>query len=190
MDQSPQWNGNIFIDAIHFSIRDIYQFSKNFWKLPIGWHLLETALWGTFLFITQTPLMSDIPHDCQIVYIFFIHKCVICLMHQVLGANIVKSGSGTFTVYSIAVTDADNNSWSIKRRFADFFYSCLLFLGFCVMLLLWHFRFRHFEELHRLLRDFAEYNLILPPKHFLSSGLHVAVVKERCILLDKYLKVV
>lgn len=83
---------------------------------------------------------------------------------EVLGANTVKSGSGTFAVYSIAVTDANNNSWSIKRRY------------------------RHFEELHRRLKEFPEYNLSLPPKHFLSSGLDVSVVQERCKLLDKYLK--
>lgn len=83
---------------------------------------------------------------------------------EVLGANIVKSGSKTFAVYSISVTDADNNNWSIKRRF------------------------RHFEELHRRLKEFPEYKLSLPPKHFLSSGLEVTVVQERCRLLDKYLK--
>lgn len=83
---------------------------------------------------------------------------------EVLGANVVKSGSGAFAVYSIAVTDANNHSWSIKRRF------------------------RHFEELHRRLKDFPEYNLNLPPKHFLSSGLEVPVVRERCRLLDIYLK--
>lgn len=83
---------------------------------------------------------------------------------EVFGANIVKSGSGTFAVYSIAVTDANNHSWSIKRRF------------------------RHFVELHRRLKEFSEYNLSLPPKHFLSSGLDVPVVQERCKLLDKYLK--
>lgn len=83
---------------------------------------------------------------------------------EVLGANIVKSGSKTFAVYSISVTDINNNSWSIKRRF------------------------RHFEELHRRLKEFAEYNLHLPPKHFLSTGLDVPVIQERCQLLDKYLK--
>ncbi|WOK91422.1 hypothetical protein Cni_G00113 [Canna indica] len=83
---------------------------------------------------------------------------------EVLGANIVKSGSGTLAVYSISVTDANNNSWFIKRRF------------------------RHFEELHRRLKEFPEYNLHLPPKHFLSSGLDVPVVQERCKLLDIYLK--
>jgi sorting nexin-13 len=33
-----------------------------------------------------------------------------------LGANIVKSDSKTFAVYSLSVTDVNNNSWSIKRR--------------------------------------------------------------------------
>ncbi|KAG2617228.1 hypothetical protein PVAP13_3NG179279 [Panicum virgatum] len=83
---------------------------------------------------------------------------------EVVGASIVKSGSGMFAVYSISVTDANGNSWSIKRRF------------------------RHFEELHRRLKEYAQYNLHLPPKHFLSSGLEVPVVRERCKLLDIYLK--
>ncbi|KAK8959045.1 hypothetical protein KSP40_PGU020505 [Platanthera guangdongensis] len=83
---------------------------------------------------------------------------------EVLGANIVKSGSGTFAVYSIAVTDANNHIWSIKRRF------------------------RHFEEFHRRLKEFPKYNLSLPPKHFLSSGLDVPLIQERCKLLDRYLK--
>ncbi|XP_073015478.1 uncharacterized protein [Primulina eburnea] len=83
---------------------------------------------------------------------------------EVIGANIVKSGSKTFTIYSISVTDVNNNSWSIKRRF------------------------RHFEELHRRLKDFPEYNLHLPPKHFLSTALDVLIIQERCKLLDQYLK--
>ncbi|KAJ7951771.1 Phox-associated domain,Sorting nexin [Quillaja saponaria] len=83
---------------------------------------------------------------------------------EVLGANIVKSDSRTFAVYSISVTDVNNNSWSIKRRF------------------------RHFEELHRHLKEFPEYNLHLPPKHFLSTGLDVPIIQERCTLLDNYLK--
>ncbi|KAJ8755783.1 hypothetical protein K2173_024327 [Erythroxylum novogranatense] len=83
---------------------------------------------------------------------------------EVLGANIVRSGSRTFAVYSISVTDVNNNSWSIKRRF------------------------RHFEELHRRLKEYPEYSLHLPPKHFLSTGLDVPVIQERCKLLDRYLK--
>ncbi|CAH8353823.1 unnamed protein product [Eruca vesicaria subsp. sativa] len=83
---------------------------------------------------------------------------------EVLGANIVKSSSKMFAVYSIAVTDESNHSWSIKRRF------------------------RHFEELHQRLKVFPEYNLHLPPKHFLSTGVDIPVIQERCILLDDYLK--
>ncbi|XP_062089343.1 uncharacterized protein LOC133795894 isoform X2 [Humulus lupulus] len=83
---------------------------------------------------------------------------------EVLGANIVKSGSRTFAVYSISVVDVNNNSWSIKRRF------------------------RHFEELHRRLKMFSEYTLHLPPKHFLSTGLDVVVIRERCKSLDDYIK--
>ncbi|XP_009766764.1 uncharacterized protein LOC107766178 [Nicotiana tabacum] len=86
------------------------------------------------------------------------------LRSEVLSANIVRSGSKTFAVYSISVTDMNNNSWSIKRRF------------------------RHFEELHWRLKEFREYNLHLPPKHFLSSSLNVPVIRERCKYLDLYLK--
>ncbi|KAL1203562.1 hypothetical protein V5N11_033422 [Cardamine amara subsp. amara] len=83
---------------------------------------------------------------------------------EVLGANIVKGSSKMFAVYSIAVTDESNHSWSIKRRF------------------------RHFEELHRRLKVFPEYNLHLPPKHFLSTGVDIPVIQERCVLLDDYIK--
>ncbi|ESW07674.1 hypothetical protein PHAVU_010G149400 [Phaseolus vulgaris] len=103
--------------------------------------------------LSVTPLKSSSAVDS-----FYKLRC------EVLGANIVKSGSKTFAVYSISVTDINNNSWSIKRRF------------------------RHFEELHRRLKEFPEYNLHLPPKHFLSTGLDVPVIQERCELLDKYLK--
>ncbi|KAH6820970.1 hypothetical protein C2S53_018425 [Perilla frutescens var. hirtella] len=83
---------------------------------------------------------------------------------EVLRANIVKSGSKTFAVYCISVTDMNGHSWSIKRRY------------------------QHFVELHRRLKEFPEYNLHLPPKHFLSTGLDVFVIQERCKLLDQYLK--
>lgn len=46
---------------------------------------------------------------------------------QVLGANIVRSGSKTFAVYSISVTDANNNSWSVKRRYLPCHFKTLLF---------------------------------------------------------------
>jgi sorting nexin-13 len=122
---------------------------------------------------------------------------------QVVGANIVKSGSGMFAVYSISVTDANGNNWSIKRRWACCVFSCSVGHGryiqicfifsipsvFTCSLWLLLIRFRHFEELHRRLKEYAQYNLHLPPKHFLSSGLEVPVVRERCKLLDIYLKV-
>lgn len=123
---------------------------------------------------------------------------------QVVGASIVKSGSGMFAVYSVSVTDANGNSWSIKRRWL---YSSFVFtwavtdIAPMIIQTWWYFfltglalffdliRFRHFEELHRRLKEYSQYNLHLPPKHFLSSGLEVPVVRERCKLLDIYLKV-
>ncbi|XVF26747.1 hypothetical protein REPUB_Repub14bG0045000 [Reevesia pubescens] len=104
-------------------------------------------------------LTANTLQNSLVVDSFFKLRC------EVLGANIVKSGSRTFAVYSISVTDVNNNnSWSIKRRF------------------------RHFEELHQRLKQFSEYKLHLPPKHFLSTGLDVPVIRERCKLLDRYLK--
>ena len=50
-------------------------------------------------------------------------------------------------------------------------------------------RYRNFEQLHRRLKDVLYYTLSLPPKRFLSSNLDTTFVRERCILLDKYLKV-
>ncbi|XVF24987.1 hypothetical protein REPUB_Repub13aG0174600 [Reevesia pubescens] len=104
-------------------------------------------------------LTANSLQNSLVVDSFFKLRC------EVLGANIVKSGSRTFAVYSISVTDVNNNnSWSIKRRF------------------------RHFEELHQRLKQFPEYKLHLPPKHFLSTGLDIPVIRERCKLLDGYLK--
>ncbi|MCO5578211.1 hypothetical protein L7F22_032049 [Adiantum nelumboides] len=82
----------------------------------------------------------------------------------VVGAHLEKAASKTFAVYSIAVTDTDNNTWFVERRF------------------------RNFEQLHRKLRDLPQFNLQLPPKRFLSSSLDETFVRDRCILLDKYLK--
>ncbi|KAF7843347.1 Sorting nexin-16 [Senna tora] len=96
--------------------------------------------------LAVNPLKSSLAVDS-----FYKLKC------EVVGANIVKSGSRTFAVYSISVTDVNNNSWSIKRRF------------------------RHFEELHRHLKEFPEYDLHLPPKHFLSTGFDVPIIQERYI---------
>jgi hypothetical protein len=50
-------------------------------------------------------------------------------------------------------------------------------------------RFRNFEQLHRRLKDMPNYSLSLPPKRFLTSSLDNDFVRERCVLLDKYLRV-
>lgn len=39
------------------------------------------------------------------------------LLPQVLGAYFEKLGSKSFAVYSIAVTDANNSTWFVKRRY-------------------------------------------------------------------------
>ncbi|CAN1317516.1 Sorting nexin-13 [Linum perenne] len=108
--------------------------------------------------IAEVHTPSAISVKTMMLDSFFKLKC------EVLGANIVKGDSKTFAVYSISVTDVNGNSWSIKRRF------------------------RHFEELHRRLKEYPEYSLHLPPKHFLSTGLDMSVIQERCKLLDRYLK--
>jgi sorting nexin-13 len=38
---------------------------------------------------------------------------------QVMGAYFEKLGSKSFAVYSIAVTDAENRTWFVRRRFAS-----------------------------------------------------------------------
>ncbi|BAT75055.1 hypothetical protein VIGAN_01285400 [Vigna angularis var. angularis] len=83
---------------------------------------------------------------------------------QVLGAYFEKLGSTCFAVYSIAVTDAQNKTWFVKRRY------------------------RNFERLHRHLKDIPNYTLHLPPKRIFSSSTDDAFVHQRCIQLDKYLQ--
>ncbi|KAL6658365.1 hypothetical protein ACP70R_003951 [Stipagrostis hirtigluma subsp. patula] len=83
---------------------------------------------------------------------------------RVVGAYFEKLGSKSFAVYSIAVTDADNKTWFVKRRY------------------------RNFERLHRQLKEIPNYSLHLPPKSFLSSSVDDYLVHQRCILLDKYLQ--
>lgn len=82
----------------------------------------------------------------------------------VLGAHFERVGSKSFAVYSIAVTNSENKTWFVDRRY------------------------RNFEQLHRRLRDIPNYTLQLPPKRFLSSSVDDYFVQKRCILLDKYLK--
>ncbi|KAL3843491.1 hypothetical protein ACJIZ3_000894 [Penstemon smallii] len=83
---------------------------------------------------------------------------------RVIGAYFEKLGSKSFAVYSIAVTDADNNTWFVKRRY------------------------RNFERLHRHLKDIPNYTLHLPPKRIFSSNTEDTFVHQRCIQLDKYLQ--
>lgn len=83
---------------------------------------------------------------------------------RVLGAYFEKIGSKSFAVYSIAVTDAENTTWFVKRRY------------------------RNFERLHRHLKDIPNYTLHLPPKRIFSSSTEDAFVHQRCIQLDKYLQ--
>nr|GMD02630.1 uncharacterized protein LOC109165730 isoform X2 [Ipomoea batatas] len=83
---------------------------------------------------------------------------------RVLGAYFEKLGSKSFAVYSIAVTNADNNTWFVKRRYSNF------------------------ERLHRQLKDIPNYTLNLPPKRIFSSSTEDAFVHQRCIHLDKYLQ--
>ncbi|KAL4036472.1 hypothetical protein IC575_000019 [Cucumis melo] len=86
------------------------------------------------------------------------------LRSRVMGAYFEKLGSKSFAVYSIAVTDANNRTWFVKRRY------------------------RNFERLHRHLKDIPNYTLHLPPKRIFSSSTEDAFVHQRCIQLDKYLQ--
>ncbi|KAL8116204.1 hypothetical protein AgCh_022630 [Apium graveolens] len=86
------------------------------------------------------------------------------LKSRVIGAYFEKLGSKSFAVYSIAVTDRENNTWFVKRRY------------------------RNFERLHRHLKDIPNYTLNLPPKRIFSSSTEDTFVHQRCIQLDKYLQ--
>ncbi|GAB2252764.1 hypothetical protein Droror1_Dr00005611 [Drosera rotundifolia] len=83
---------------------------------------------------------------------------------RVIGAYFEKVGSKSFAVYSVAVTDSENNTWFVKRRY------------------------RNFERLHRHLKDIPNYTLHLPPKRIFSSSTEDAFVHQRCIQLDQYLQ--
>ncbi|XVE93296.1 hypothetical protein REPUB_Repub01dG0178700 [Reevesia pubescens] len=83
---------------------------------------------------------------------------------RVIGAYFEKLGSKSFAVHSIAVTDVENRTWFVKRRY------------------------RNFERLHRHLKEIPNYTLNLPPKRIFSSSTEDAFVHQRCIQLDKYLQ--
>lgn len=82
----------------------------------------------------------------------------------VLGVHFERVGLKSIAVYSIAVTNSEKKSWVVDRRF------------------------RNFEQLHRRLRDIPNYRLQLPPKRIISSNLDDFFIRERCVLLEKYLK--
>ncbi|KAH9311250.1 hypothetical protein KI387_026285, partial [Taxus chinensis] len=82
----------------------------------------------------------------------------------VLGVHFEKVGMKSIAVYSIAVTNSENKTWFVDRRY------------------------RNFEQLHRHLRDIPNYKLHIPPKSFISSNHDDFLIRQRCILLDKYLK--
>ncbi|KAG8364285.1 hypothetical protein BUALT_Bualt19G0112500 [Buddleja alternifolia] len=96
-------------------------------------------------------LHSEVPHVPKL-------RC------RVVGADFEKLDSNSFAVYVVVVTDADNTTWSVKRRY------------------------RNFERLHRHLKDIPNYTLHLPPKRIFSSSTEDTFVHERCIQLDKYLQ--
>ncbi|KAJ6716689.1 PX SERINE/THREONINE KINASE PXK [Salix koriyanagi] len=83
---------------------------------------------------------------------------------RVKGAYFEKLGSNSFAVYSIEVTDSENRTRLVKRRY------------------------RNFERLHKHLKEIPNYTLQLPPKRIFSSSTDDAFVHQRCIQLDKYLQ--
>ncbi|KAL0717161.1 hypothetical protein Bca4012_066483 [Brassica carinata] len=82
----------------------------------------------------------------------------------VLGDNIEKLSSRLFAVYCITVTDTENKTRFVMRRYSNF------------------------ERLHRQSKENPNYNLLLPPKHIFSSRTEDAVVHRHCIQLEKYLQ--
>ncbi|KAJ6927130.1 hypothetical protein NC651_011261 [Populus alba x Populus x berolinensis] len=101
--------------------------------------------------VSNMVISSEGPHSPKL-------KC------RVMGAYFEKLGSKSFAVYSIAVTDAENRTWFVKRRY------------------------RNFERLHKHLKEIPNYTLHLPPKRIFSSSTEDAFVHQRCIQLDKYIQ--
>ncbi|KAG6777785.1 hypothetical protein POTOM_017618 [Populus tomentosa] len=101
--------------------------------------------------VSNMVVSSEGPHSPKL-------KC------RVMGAYFEKLGSKSFAVYSIAVTDAENRTWFVKRRY------------------------RNFERLHKHLKEIPNYTLHLPPKRIFSSSTEDAFVHQRCIQLDKYIQ--
>ena len=151
--------------------------------------LLRSNNFKTFGPLALDAICIDIISQQLMWFVWLCHSYL-----QVVGAYFEKLGSKSFAVYSIAVTDADNKTWFVKRRH-DF--TCV----FCKLIEapkeydVWCWpiasvcRYRNFERLHRQLKEIPNYSLHLPPKSFLSSSVDDYLVHQRCILLDKYLQV-
>ncbi|KAK9109018.1 hypothetical protein Sjap_017078 [Stephania japonica] len=130
-------------------------FSEEFYSPNFNGHKLESKIGTRLDIICHGKEQSQVPKL----------KC------RVVGAYFEKSGSNSFAVYSIAVTDTEGKTWFVKRR------SRLPLLTY-----------RNFERLHRFLKDIPNYTLHLPPKRFLSSSVDDSFVHQRCIQLDRYLQ--
>ncbi|XP_024400310.1 uncharacterized protein [Physcomitrium patens] len=155
--------------------------SRNVGGEPDGWQESEEGPSEGLLTFLERPLSWD-PSitDCKQVSVveeslrpslkaqasllFTESTSQMLLKCEVLGAHFEKNGSKAFVVYTIKVTHTDNRNWQVQRRY------------------------RNFEQLHRRLKDVPSYSLCLPPKRFLSFNLDTTFVRERCVLLEKYLK--
>ncbi len=82
---------------------------------------------------------------------------------QVVAADLSSDGGRDVVMYKIRVADA-RGEWTVSRRF------------------------RHFEGLHRNLRDVAAYRIKLPGKRIFAHGQSVEFVEERRQGLDNYLQ--
>ncbi|KAK9136209.1 hypothetical protein Syun_015539 [Stephania yunnanensis] len=134
-------------------------FSEEFYSPNFNGHKLEPKIGTRLDIICHGDGPSQVPKlKCRRTTVIGI------VMYPVVGAYFEKSGSNSFAVYSIAVTDAEGKTWFVKRRY------------------------RNFERLHRYLKDIPNYTLHLPPKRFLSSSVDDSFVHQRCIQLDRYLQ--
>ncbi|KAH7680711.1 Sorting nexin C-terminal protein [Dioscorea alata] len=90
--------------------------------------------------------------------------CAPKLKCQVVGVSFKETRSKPFAVYSISVTDANYKTWLVERRY------------------------QNFERLHRHLKHLPNYSLYLPPKGFLISYMDNHFIRQRVVLLNKYLQ--
>ena len=82
---------------------------------------------------------------------------------HVVNAEIRCSGTREFVVYSIRIGD-DRGEWTVSRRY------------------------RHFEQLHRHIRNSKGYNIRLPPKRIFFHDVSPEYIEARRQALDEYLQ--